>query len=238
MPHWLLFVSALTLGPPADALAEEDPDPSEDADGDGKKDPGASDRSQGRLQVSYLGNSYAPEVPWQSALSATGTWVSRLGVYVGLGYDFVGPYETALRSENAGVAVTPRVSRYQINTAVGYHWHRRAFGLDGELRIITEINRVVATNIALGSVPMGAKGIEGLDELSFTLGFSPRLRLYYRPIYQFSLQVAGGVDLYAINKEYFIKFTDPDTGASLGKEAYLRPRVARPLFSAGATFWF
>jgi len=244
-------VAALVPPPPpgldtgADAQTQDTAPPDQGGDASGSEDveddedrarPRA-ERSQGRVQLEYTGNAYAPQVPWQSAFALSAAWQSRLGVYVGAGYDFTAPYQVSLRSEDAGIALTPRVSRFPISAILGYHWSRGKLGVDGELRVISAVNRVVATTFGLGMVDAGTKGIDQIEDLSFGLGFSPRARVHYRPIPQLSLQLGLGVDLFALNRSYFVQLTDPDTGQSLGKETYLRPRVARPTVGVGFVLW-
>lgn len=233
-------------GPTGDGDPTGDAAPSEDGQGqnDESGDPRRPDRSQARVELGYSGTTYAPEVPWQSGLAISAAWQSkplsnarRLSVFVGAGYELAAPFQTALRSETAGIALTPRVSRYPIHAFAGVHWSKRAFGVDGELHIISELDRVVATNFALGAVDPGTKGISRVDDTSFALGFSPRVRLHYRPIRHLSVQLGLGADIFALNKAFFVELQDPDTGAALGRETYLRPNVARFAMNLGLVLW-
>lgn len=218
----------------------EQRDAGDDDDVDDDDDDAAlprAERNQVRIAIGYAGTTYAQEVPWQSALALSGAWQSRVGVYLGAGYEFTAPFQTSLRSESAGIALTPRVTRYPVHAIVGYHWSRGRLGIDGELRVIAEPNRVVATTFGLGALDAGTEGIAQVDDISFSLGFSPRARLHFRPIERLSVQLSLGVDLYAINRNYFVEFRDPDTDQKLGDETYLRPRVARFFGGLGLVFW-
>ena len=197
----------------------------------------ARDRTRARLDVGYEGASYAPEARWLNGVSLGAGAQFKVPVTLRVGIEVVPRWSTTLRSEPAAVGVTSRVRRLPVSLGVGYHYRRRAFGVDGELRLIADPTRVEVTTIALIEPANDLPTLTQSADTTLLLSISPRIRFHYRPAEVVSLHLGVGIDLQALNREFFVDFLAPGTENRLERVVYLRPNVVRPTLSVGLSFW-
>ena len=219
--------------PPPEPEPQPAPEPEE------TDQPDVPERARGRIAADYLGQSFAPQEAWQHGVDLTAGLQLRNGAYFGLGYAVTQNFSAAARYEAAGTAVVSEVRRHPAQLLGGYQYRWDRVALEGELRAIVDVATVDATTIALvdGTNLAPEDRLATVDDTSVMFGISPRLRFHYRPVHYFSLQLAAGVDIQAVNRRFFVDFFDPGTGAPLERVIYLEPRVARPVVSAGFMFF-
>ncbi len=175
--------------------------------------PGPRDPFRARLDAHYSGESYAPEVGWQSGLGVELS-VSPDGVsFFGLGYVASAPVE----AERDAARV--RVGRYPLRAFAGYEIPIDRLRFVGQLGVIGELDRRSTTKTAGGVAPT-----ESDDQLGWAV--SPRVGVRYDVGQRTSLGLGVGADV-------FLNVSESVVDLPGGRETLLTPYRVRPRAAAG-----
>lgn len=168
------------------------------------------------VQAGYRGETYAPEVPWQSGADLAAGVLTAVGVYAGAGVVLF----PVLRVERELALF--EVTRLPVEVTLGLQSRGRTFRVGGEL--------VPFLSVVRRQVLLGAEGLSASPADRRTLfGVSPRVRLDVRPAAYVGLYAKAGVNVIFNNFDYV---ADVD-GVN---ETLLEPFPVRFVGEVGLTF--
>ncbi len=196
-----------------------------------------------RFSTSYLGNNYAPSVPWQNGVHLALSWQVRRGFYTGVGYYASGPM--GVEHNLAGAQfVTGLIRRHPIDIHVGYQHLWGKIGLEAELAAVLDpvtkeftvyCDEDVAGPDECESVNTTMPFQISLDSVNTAYGVAPRLRFVFKPAANIVLHGGAGIDVFTRSNHELV-CDDPGTPCYPLRELLLAPRIVRFVLVAGFQF--
>jgi hypothetical protein len=216
------------------------------------------DRGHFRLQAGYLGQPWIRERAWEHGVEINAGWRFALGAHVEAGVAISPAFEVELQHpSNLGVAQL-RVRRYPISIVGGWqHVWKRPFrarhsarfdgfavapspkpSLRGGPRLALDVQLRVTAEVIERGVFDPSDITPQLDRPVIVVpALEPRLGLDWLAIPQLAVFVAVGVRTSLMRVDYRVSYVD-ESGAVIGEEQPLHPRIVAPVVLAGLDMYF
>lgn len=168
-----------------------------------------------RLPIDYVGEAWAREQPWQSAVGLGVGWIAPFGLQLAVQTRIVPPL--TVRTD----ATDLRVWRHPIEIAVGYAWRRRRVAIDATVAGIVDVLTATSQAQRPDVIARDSTRVDG--------GIAPRIRVGVRALDWLVVGGGIGVDVFPGAFAYAVEVMDET-------RTLLRPRRVRPQLFVGIAF--